>query len=621
MMTGKVYKEKVRQQFKEMCQKYFGDDGPQIVFKEVLDERILFSKFRIALQQIDPDIITGWNVDYFDVTTMENRAKNQQYSMPDYRIYSIFDLMKGYDRMHTGRTYKKLEYVAQTELGVGKLPRDKIHIMFKNDKEKLCLYNIWDVELCRRIDIARNVLVRHLNFAWFAGADLDKTHYSEPLLDKYILHEIGGKVILPSKDMLKKTGIDKGALVAEPVKGRFNLVAVLDFASMYPNSIISCNISPETQIKPNDNYTGDMFELPSGRKYYKSPPGFIPIIVSRLMNMRKQVKNEMKKFEKGSVEYKRKYEEQTSIKYFVNSAYGIVGSESFRLADGDVASDVTHLGRVLIQYTMDKVKEWGYTVLYADTDSVYFQTGAESLEQGVEIAKDVEQKLNILYKEYAKSWNGSKECTHNIKCEKIYQTWLQAGVKKRHCGLVGWDYDTEQKFIVHLPSESRLDVKGFEIVRANASKLTKRIQKEVIITALESENCKELLIKYLRQLHSDFYAKKYDLDMLIPGSANKEEYKVKSAHVRAIDYSMENNITNLQKGDPYTWMYVQCVVGKPQTDVVALDIDAESIPDTIKIDYEKMWERSVASPLSHILGALDIDLNMVVQKQRQTTLF
>jgi len=615
IIQGKVDKEKVKKQFKEMCQENFGDDGPTIVVKETENEKALFEMFVKVLMKINPDIITGWNVDNFDITTLKNRAINQGFMIPFFENHATFDLMNGYERLHIGKTFKKLEWVSQQELGVGKLPRDKIHVLFKEDKEKLALYNIWDVELTRRIDIAKNVLNRHLNFSWFAGCDLEKSYFSEPLLDKYILHEIQGRVILPSKDMLKTSLIDEGAYVDSPVKGKFNMVAVLDFASMYPNSIISCNISPETKV--DETYTGETFNLPSGRRYRKDQPGFIPIIVQRLMNMRKQIKEEMKEFEKGSVEYKRKYDEQTAVKYFTNSAYGIMGSKIFRLADGEAASDITLLGRILIAFTMEEIKKMGYNPLYADTDSVFFETGNKDIKESVEIAINVEKKLNELYPQYAETWNGREECSHNIRCEKIYETWLQAGSKKRHTGLIGWDIDTADKFIGHLPSEKRMDVKGFEIKRSNSSVLTKNVQKFVILTILESEDYRKILTDYFKMLKTDFFQRKYSIDMLIPGSRSNKKYKVNPAHLRALQYSMDKGLMKYQPGDPYKWVYTN----DKTCNVIAFEVGVDNIPEDIDIDYNKMWNRSIATPLKQILDAIDMNLEDISEGKKQSTLF
>lgn len=620
LIDGKVDKEKIRRQFKELCQKHFNEDGPPITVKECIDERQLFQKFRSMMTHINPDIITGWNVDFYDIGYLQNRAQNKLYSRPDFRIHASFDLMKGYDRLHIGKSFMKLEHVAQKELGVGKLPRERISEMFKHDKNKLCLYNIWDVEITRRIDLVRNIINRHLAFAWFAGADIEKSYHSEPLFDKYILHEVAGRVMLPSKDMLKTTGVDKGAYVDTPVSGRYNYVGLLDFASMYPKTIISFNVSPETRLA--DDYEGDIehFTLPSGRKYKKEPMGFIPIIVSKLLGVRESVKDEMKKFEKGTPEYKRKYQEQTAIKYFINSAYGIMGSEIFRLADGDVASDVTHVGRVLIHKTMELVGNMGLEPLYADTDSVFFETGASTIEEAVEISMKVEESLNNYYPKLAAEWSGAEECQHHIKCEKIYEAWMQAGAKKRHAGIVGWDVDTEDKFITHLPPEQRLDVKGFEIVRANVASVTKGTQKDIIIKGLTEKDYWNVLSKYLINLKEEFYAGKHDTNMLIPASYGKTDYKTKPAHIRAREYSEQNNLLILTPGDPYSWLYVKHVTGKPATDVTALELEADTIPNEVIINYNKMWDRCIAKPLVHILDALNVSMEELLSGRKQVTL-
>ena len=107
--------------------------------------------------------------------------------------------------------------------------------------------------------------------------------------------------------------------------------------------------------------------------------------------------------------------------------------------------------------------------------------GANTIEEAVERGEQVAKELNKLYPELAKSWNGEKECQMTVKLEKVYDSWFQMGAKKRYVGLVGWDGDTDEKFIGHLPVKDRMDIKGLEIIRSNAAELTKEVQEKVVI--------------------------------------------------------------------------------------------------------------------------------------------
>lgn len=629
IIIGEVDKEKIKTQFKEMgCDK-------EVIIKMVKDEKKLFYKFNQIISHINPDVITGWNVDDFDVLYLETRSKNNAYACPNFRKYAVFDLMKGYKKLHKGKTFLKLELVSQKELGVGKLPREKIHIMFKENKEKLCVYNLWDVELTRKIDIVKNIVNFHLNLSWFAGCELYKTIYQEPLVDKYLLHEINGVVNVPSKDMLEKTtGKFKGAYVDKPVSGKFTNVGMIDFASMYPRIILSCNLSVETKVNKSyikeDGTKGfkevikvdgrEIFNMPSGINYLKEPEGLIPHIVKNLIEMRDNIKKDMRKEEKGSVEYKALWEQQRAVKYFTNAVYGVLGSNIFRLADRDVASDITNTGRILIKYTMEEVEKMGFKPLYADTDSVFFETGKETIEEAVEVGLIVEKRMNELYIELAKTWNGEKETINEMKLEKVYQSWIQSGAKKRHIGAVGWDVDTDEKFITHLPIKKRLDIKGLDIVRSNVPEITKEAQEFILITALENKDYYDTVTKYIVNLKKDFFNKKIDTKMLIPASWGKDDYDKPPAFYRAMRYSIDNGFLEMQLGDAYSWIYVNSIEDKPKTDVFAVELEPEEISDEININYEKMWKRCIVKPLDAIFEGLNIPQHILTKPVNQKTI-
>lgn len=630
VIIGDVDKEKIRSGFKELgCDK-------EVIVKMVKDEKCLFQKFTQIVNHVNPDVLTGWNVDNFDVAYMETRSKNQAYASPRFRNYAVFDLMKGYEKLHKGKTFLKLEYVSQKELGVGKLPRTKIHEMFKNDREKLCVYNLWDVELTRKIDIVKNIINFHLNLSWFAGCELHKTVFQEPLVDKYLLHEVNGVVNVPSKDMLEKTtGKYEGAYVDKPVSGKYTNVGMIDFASMYPRIILSCNLSVETKVNKSyikdDGTTGfktvikdvgdrEIFNMPSGIKYLKEPKGLIPRIVENLLVMRDGIKKEMRAEEKGSVEYKALWEQQRAVKYFTNAVYGVLGSNIFRLADRDVASDITNTGRILIKFTMDEVDKMGYKPLYADTDSVFFETDKDNLEEAVEVGLKVEKRMNELYYDLAETWNGRETNINEMKLEKVYQSWIQSGAKKRHIGAVGWDIDTDEKFITHLPIKKRLDIKGLDIVRSNVPEITKEVQEYILITALENDDYYETIKTYITNLKQDFFKKNIDTKMLIPASWSKEEYAIKPAHYRAMCYSRDNDFLDIQFGDAYSWVYVNSVNNNVKTDVFAVELEAESIPDEVNINYKRMWQRCIIKPMETIFESLGIDQHFLTMPHDQKSI-
>jgi DNA polymerase I len=619
IIPGQLDGEKVKIRLNELYAKNFTDVCPDVVIQKAENESDMFSKFTKVFNKLEPDIITGWNIIGYDKPYLENRAAKMGFSLPKFNEYTFFDVQKGYEKLHMGKTYPSLEYAAQNELKTGKLQREKIHIMFEEDKEKLAVYNIWDVVLTNKIDQVKNVTNFHLNLAWFAGCGLEYTYGQEALVDKYMLHQTAGIVAVPSKDMLVSSGVDQGAYVKEGQHGLFKNVCVIDFASMYPYSVLSCNLSPETKVD-KDPGDGSVFKLPSGRMYRKSPKGLVPMITEKLVIMRKQLKEDMKTYEKTTPEYKALWEQQRAVKYFTNAVYGVMGSSIFRLADGDVGSDITGLGRFLIHNTLEQVEKMGYKALYADTDSVLFQVDTGTIEEVVNHGLKVQKDLNDYYPKLAKTWNGEKECIHSIKLDKVYKAWFQPGVKKRYVGLVEWDNDTETKFLGHMPIKDRLDVKGFEIVRSNVAIITKEVQLEVISTALQKPEFKKEIITYLGGIRKQFFNGELNMKMPLPASWNKVEYKTKQAHIRAMEYSLACDLIDIQAGDAFKWLYVLGVSGHPSTDVAAVEFDIDQIPVEVKIDFNKMWQRNIVGPLDPVLEGLGITWDEIITGKTQKTI-
>jgi len=216
-------------------------------------------------------------------------------------------------------------------------------------------------------------------------------------------------------------GIDgfEGAIVLDPKPGIYldDPVAVLDYASLYPSSIIEKNISHETHIEDHsllpligkENYhkveyqnwiyinkgKGDTIEkkLGDGKTtcYFlkpeymkekgmvndKEPLGIIPAVLNHLLSARTATKKAMKK---EPNEFKKKVLDGLQLAYKVtaNSVYGQLGARTSTIFKMNLAACTTSVGRSRIDDASNGVTEWalkkGYEepdVIYGDTDSVF----------------------------------------------------------------------------------------------------------------------------------------------------------------------------------------------------------------------------------------------------------
>jgi DNA polymerase elongation subunit (family B) len=238
-------------------------------------------------KEINPTIVTGWNIDYFDVTYLYNRIKflfgerkaNElsPIGKVSYNKYRSRYIIAGiscldYLALYKNFTYTelpnyRLDTIAQLELGRGKIEYEgNLDQLFRDDLEKFIEYNLVDVELVVDMD-------KKLQFIQLAQAICHAGHvfyedflFSSKWLEGAILTFLrrSGRVA-PNKPQRKQRNADgsdaegkfTGAYVKEPKPGLYKWVYDLDLTSLYPSIIMTINISPETKIGKLKNYSAE----------------------------------------------------------------------------------------------------------------------------------------------------------------------------------------------------------------------------------------------------------------------------------------------------------------------------------------------------------------------------
>ena len=238
-------------------------------------------------KETNPTIVTGWNIDYFDVTYLYNRIKvlfgeqvanglspigkvswnkyRQRYIIAGISCLDYLALYKNYN--WTQLPNYRLDTVAQLELGRGKIEYEgNLDQLFRDDLEKFIEYNLVDVELVVDMD-------KKLQFIELAQAICHTGHvfyedflFSSKWLEGAILTFLrrSGRVApnKPRRMARNEDGSDgegkfTGAYVKEPKPGLYKWVYDLDLTSLYPSIIMTINISPETKIGKLKNYSAE----------------------------------------------------------------------------------------------------------------------------------------------------------------------------------------------------------------------------------------------------------------------------------------------------------------------------------------------------------------------------
>jgi DNA polymerase elongation subunit (family B) len=329
---------------------------------EFQDEQSLLKSFITYFSDNYPDIITGWNIRFFDIPYLVKRinkilGKKQSKLLSPWGIIKekyvtkqgkeeiCYDLI-GISSLDYYELYKTFTYVNQesyslnhisyVELGEKKLSYseyESITEFYKKDFQKFIEYNIRDVELVQKLEEKLKLMELAIALAYSAGVNYQDVFSQVRTWDVIIynyLSEYG--IVIPPKKKEKKNVQYAGAYVKEPIVGMHSWVVSFDLNSLYPHLIMQFNISPETLtdegmrgvISPEGILKGGMVSsnfikefkqknlsiAANGTTYRKDIRGFLPELMEKMYEDRKMFKKKMidtrKELEKIEAEIKRR---------------------------------------------------------------------------------------------------------------------------------------------------------------------------------------------------------------------------------------------------------------------------------------------------------------------------
>ncbi|MFD1525400.1 DNA-directed DNA polymerase [Halolamina salina] len=623
------------------------------------EEPAMLDAFVEYIEETDPDVLTGWNFEDFDMPYVLDRLEavdpTTEYELdidrlsrvdevwrsdwggPDVKGRVVFDLLYGYKQIVIKELESfRLDAIGERELDVGKEHYSgDIGDLWEQDPEQLLEYNLRDVELCVEIDRKQSVIAFWDEVRSFVGCKLEDAPTAGDAVDMYVLHKAYGEFGLPSKGQQEAAEEFEGGAVFEPISGVKENVTVLDLKSLYPMSMATINSSPETKVDP-DEYDGETYRAPDGTHFRKEPDGIMREMIDELLTEREEKKKLRDQHDPDSEAYERYDRQQGGVKVIMNSLYGVSGWDRFRLYDTEGAAAVTATGREVIEFTETAAEEIGHEVAYGDTDSVMLSLGGGvSKEDAIEQSFDIEEHINERYDDFASEELDADSHRFEIEFEKLYRRFFQAGKKKRYAGHIVWK---EGKHV------DDIDITGFEYKRSDIAPVTKRVQKEVIdmiVRGGELDDVKE----YLHDEITTFEEGEADLEEVgIPGGIGKrlDAYDTDTAQVRGAKYANLLLGTNFQRGSkpkrlylkkvhPEFWQRMENEQGfDPQTDPLYREFKrdpdvicfeyAEEVPPEFEVDWPKMLDKTLKGPIERVIEALGLSWDEVKSGQEQTGL-
>ena len=503
-------------------------------------EAALIRRFLEHLRDLDPDIITGWNVVDFDLTVMARAARRCGLRLAVGRTDDEFEarretsygaesraivygrlvldalsLMRGaFIRLQDYR----LETAAQAFLGRGKLlagdhRAEEIERLYRDDPQRLVEYNLEDARLVTEILERTGLIDLAVQRSLLTGMPLDRVSAAIASVDSLYLGALRQRAIVaPSVSGASREAQITGGYVMDAQPGLYKNVLVFDFKSLYPSIIRTFNLDPLTLVwEPAQ----DSLVAPNGARFRRDVRGILPDLVASLAGEREKAR-------KAGQPVK-----AHAIKILMNSLYGVLGSGASRLFFPQVANAITHFGQLLIRTAAEFAAREGYRVLYGDTDSLFVDSALADPERALSVAEQLRSRIGEAVGGFVRERFGCESCLE-LEFEKMYRRFFlpevrggKIGSKKRYAGL-----------LVEAGGSERLEFVGLESVRRDWSDVSKRFQNGLLDLVFHDQAVED----FVRGFVAGLRAGRFDRELVYRKAVRKnlDAYtKTTPPHVRA----------------------------------------------------------------------------------------
>ncbi|KAG7388334.1 DNA-directed DNA polymerase alpha catalytic subunit pol1 [Phytophthora pseudosyringae] len=464
-------------------------------------------------------------------------------------------------------------------------------------------------------------------------------------IEYLLLHEFSrskNKFIVPEK-FKTRTEADKsnkrreasyaGGMVFAPKKGLYdNFVVLLDFMSLYPSIIREYNICFTTvERQLNEDVSG----VPSSSKKKKKSkpmpqaendevvddedmdqnldnadanadseipalpssacePGILPAVIKRLLESRKQVKQQLKIEQKeGNVEKANMLDiRQKAIKLTANSMYGCLGFRFSRFYAKPIAALITSTGRQTLQRAKEVAEqECGYDVIYGDTDSIMVDSRTENLDEAKRIGREIQAQCNKHFK------------LLELEVDYIFKRILLLN-KKKYAALVLKERPNNE------PTFDK-EVKGLDMVRRDWCVISKAVGNEIldfILSGNSRDDVVESIHEHLEQVAERMRSGKEPIEQyVITKSLNKQPEQYPD---RAKQYHVQVAIALRAMGKPVGAgthiAYVLCKEEEPGSGRRAYHPDeVKRANGKLNIDVEWYLESQIHPPVNRLCAHIE----------------
>lgn len=469
-------------------------------------ERDLLSRFIEHVQELDPDVLIGWNVIDFDLAVLQDRCRELGMTLdlgrgggtariirrgesnagavariPGRVVLDGIECLRG--AFWTFESYS-LESVARELLGRGKAiaaSNDKpaeITRLFNEDPAALARYNMEDCRLVLEVFAATNLLDFVVERSRLTGLAMGRQGGSVAAFDYLYLPRLHRRGrVAPSLTAKVYADSSPGGYVLDSVPGIHENVALMDFKSLYPSIIRTFRIDPLGLAQPGEDPVPGFLGAAFSRT-----ESILPSIIEELWQRRDEAKRE------GNQPLAQ------AVKILMNSFYGVLGTDGCRFYDPKLASSITRRGHEIIQTSRQWIEEQGFRVIYGDTDSLFVLLHDDDGSPAAR-ARELVAGLNDRWTETIRREYRLPSYLE-VELETVFTKFFMprirgrdAGSKKRYAGLAGDDGQS-------------LVIKGLEAVRSDWTDLARHFQRELLQAVFRDQDVKPLIRRYVDLVRS-----------------------------------------------------------------------------------------------------------------------
>jgi DNA polymerase delta subunit 1 len=608
-------------------------------------EREMLERLGRYLRELDPDIVTGWNIFGFDLEYLYTRAvvtgagpdahmwgrlrgipnelvvkrlasnalgSNDLKMVPMLGRY-VFDMFQDIKREHKLESYS-LNNVSKEFLKDQKIdmPIKEMFTRFKDGDPDLlgevANYCIKDTELPHRIAHKLCLIQNLIEMAKATWVPL--SYLSERGQQIKVFSQICRKArdlgfMVPTM-YSKATSDDKyqGATVLDAQTGAYyGPITALDFASLYPSIMRAHNLCYSSLvIDPKfSNVPGVVYEQYGPYRFAQGTPSLLPAILNELAAFRKKAKKLMAQAEGTPMEAVYNGQ-QLAYKISMNSIYGFTGATKGMLPCVAIASTVTMRGRQMIEETKNYVEEHfpGAKVRYGDTDSVMVEfdvqgrKGQEAIDYSWQLGEQASEQCSKLFK-----------APNDLELEKVYCPYFLYSKKRYAAKMYEGKSNKDGTPVLkedgtRLVAFKKIDVKGLQVVRRDTCMYVRGVLKHLLNLVLNSEDPRPA-IDYARESAKRLLKGKVDPTELTMSKQLGADYKTRVPHVEVRDKIRKRAPgSEPQNGDRVAFLI---------TKVPGLLCDKAEDPswvtdNKIPLDYVYYFEHQLVKPVCDLLEPL-----------------